>query len=147
MYNIYQLSYLYRQAALTKAAGFLFVCHEDHTMFLVKRAPHVSEPNTWATVGGGVEKDEEFLEAAKREVQEELGSMPNITKIYGYKDAPLPNFVYRTFVAEVSLEEKNSWQPEMNPENTDYGWFMPDDLPEPLLSNFEKVLKKLYILD
>ena len=54
-------------------------------------------PGRWCTVGGGVEKGESDLEAAKREVVEELGSLPEIADIIDYTDSGDDKFRYRTF--------------------------------------------------
>ena len=131
-----------------KAAGFLFISPRDKEIFLVRRSKTVDTPGHWCTVGGGVEKGENFLEAAKREVVEELGSLPEIADILDTVDSSLTDdFVYKTFLAVVSPQTRTDWRPKMNPENDKFGWFKPDALPKPLhpgLAYTLKVLKERY---
>lgn len=128
-----------------RAAGFLFVCLDDRSVFLGKRSRHVSEPGVWSTFGGGAKKDETDLEAAKREVIEEAGSMPKIKRILAKTVNHKPNeFTYTTFVAEVSEEEKNNWKPKLNFETESAQWFkeLPDNLHPGLVWSFEQIMRK-----
>jgi len=129
-------------------AGMIFVCQEDHTIFLQKRSAHVTGgAGQWAFPGGGIHPknarerhygipiDEElvlayddpvFLETALDEVQEEVGSVPGhrVIDSYVYEDC---GFVYKTFIANVSKAEKERWQPcaagVCSWESSGEGWF------------------------
>lgn len=145
IHKLYKLAYKYSIASDTnQAAGFVFISPEDKTLFLVQRAPNVSEANTWATVGGGVEEGETFFEAAQREVVEELGEMPQLGKVFGYIDFEQGDFIYRTFFATIT--NKDEWKITLNPENSDYGWFSVNEMPQPLHKNFATTLKRVHII-
>lgn len=138
---IERLATLFLEASETdKAAGFLFISPRDKEMFIVRRGKNVDMPGRWCTVGGGVEKGEDYLEAAKRECVEEMGSLPEISDIIDYVDSGNKEFTYRTFIAIVSPQTRHDWKPKMNPENDQCGWFKPNELPKPLHPGFKYVL-------
>lgn len=126
-------------AAKQKAAGILFVCLEDDTVFLQKRSKKVDHPGFYATPGGGVEKGEDFWEAAVREIEEELGSMPKIKQVLDTKVSD-GKVYYVTFICEMALEEKKKWEPKINHESDEAKWFSAHKLPSPLLPEFKKAL-------
>lgn len=131
-----------------KAAGFLLICPKTKELFLVKRAQNVDSPGTWCTVGGGVESGEDYLQAAKRECVEELGSCPEISDIIDDIDSSVKDdLIYKTFIGVVSPETREGWKPKLNPENDEFGWFKPSELPKPLhpgLAYTLKILKDKY---
>lgn len=147
MKNIARLAHLYLQKTAKekyKAAGFLLISPKDKELFLVKRAQNVDSPGTWCTVGGGVEGNEDYLEAAKRECLEELGSCPEISDIIDDIDSSVKDdLIYKTFIAVVSPETRASWKPKLNPENDEFGWFKPNELPKPLHPGLAYTLKLL----
>ena len=148
-------------------AGMIFVCQEDHTVFLQKRSAHVTGgAGQWAFPGGGIHPknareqhydvpiDEEFvlapddpvfLETALDEVEEEVGSVPpfeGVIDSYIYEDC---GFVYKTFIANVSKDEKERWQPcaadMCSWESSDMGWFTnPEFLQQNLFFGFSPTL-------
>nr|WP_233626053.1 NUDIX domain-containing protein [Citrobacter freundii] len=96
-------------------------------VFLIQR----SDDGTWCQPGGTVEPGELAIDAARREVLEEVG--------YQY-DGPLtPHSVYGdylTFRAEV-LEK---FEAKLNDESLAAGWFHIEDLPTPLHQPFAEML-------
>ena len=54
----------------------------------------VNNPNTWSTIGGGIESGETILDCLKREIKEELGIELN-TKLIPLDD----NGFYKTFIS------------------------------------------------
>lgn len=108
-------------------AGVLPYCPQTNRYLLVKRSYEVSAPGTWATVGGEIDSGETPLEAALREMKEEVGFKGKIKTqlIYTYKQ---PNFEYFTFKGVVEKE----FIPKLNWENTDYVWVTSDEFPSPL---------------
>jgi 8-oxo-dGTP pyrophosphatase MutT (NUDIX family) len=89
----------------------------------------VNEPGTWGIPGGRVDDGEEPHEAAIRELEEEAGYDGEVYMSAG----PLmvyekPGFAYFTFVGIVDDE----FEPELNWESDEAGWFTLDELPEPL---------------
>lgn len=96
-------------------------------VFLIQR----SDDGTWCQPGGSVEPGELAIDAARREVLEEVG--------YQY-DGPLnPHSVYGdylTFRAEVPEQ----FEAKLNDESLAAGWFHIDDLPKPLHQPFAEML-------
>lgn len=121
-------------------AGVMFICSEDDTILLLLRAEWVDNGETWGIPGGGVEEGwfdtpiEEpitdqsiFIDAALREAEEECGSLPpgfsedQLIRNTIYEDC---GFQYKTYIADITLEQKNSWELVSNDEETDqFEWF------------------------
>lgn len=106
-------------------SGIMF--RQGKFVFLIQR----SDDGTWCPPGGTVESGELAIDAARREVLEEVG--------YQY-DGPLtPHSVYGdylTFRAEVP-----EWfEAKLNDESLAAGWFHIDDLPKPLHQPFAEML-------
>lgn len=135
-------------------AGVMFVCSEDDTILLLLRAEWVDYGETWGIPGGGVEEGwfetpiEEpitdqsiFINAALREAEEECGSLPqgfSISQLIGntvYEDC---GFQYKTFIADITLEQKNMWELVSNDEETDqFMWFPKSDVfPGAILNDY-----------
>lgn len=76
----------------------------------------------WHTVAGGVEPGETYVEAAARELREEicLDAVPvDLAQSYVYDDA----VEVHAFVVDVEPE----WEPTLNDEHDDYRWCLPDE--------------------
>ena len=106
-------------------SGIMF--RQGKFVFLIQR----SGDGTWCQPGGTVEPGELAIDAARREVLEEVG--------YQY-DGPLtPHSVYGdylTFRAEVP----DKFEAKLNDESLAAGWFHIDDLPKPLHQPFAEML-------
>lgn len=106
-------------------SGIMF--RQGKYVFLIQR----SDDGTWCQPGGTVEPGELPIDAARREVLEEVG--------YQY-DGPLtPHSVYGeylTFRAEVP----ERFEAKLNDESLAAGWFHIDDLPKPLHQPFAEML-------
>ncbi|WP_193139570.1 NUDIX domain-containing protein [Enterobacter asburiae] len=106
-------------------SGIMF--RQGKFVFLIQR----SDDGTWCPPGGTVEPGELAIDAARREVLEEVG--------YQY-DGPLtPHSVYGdylTFRAEVP----DRFEAKLNDESLAAGWFHIDDLPKPLHQPFAEML-------
>ncbi|ELJ8296300.1 NUDIX hydrolase [Enterobacter roggenkampii] len=106
-------------------SGIMF--RQGKYVFLIQR----SDDGTWCPPGGTVESGELAIDAARREVLEEVG--------YQY-DGPLtPHSVYGdylTFRAEVP----ERFEANLNDESLAAGWFHIDDLPKPLHQPFAEML-------
>ncbi|MGY9371891.1 NUDIX hydrolase [Citrobacter pasteurii] len=106
-------------------SGIMF--RQGKFVFLIQR----SDDGTWCQPGGTVEPGELAIDAARREVLEEVG--------YQY-DGPLtPHSVhgdYLTFRAEVP----ERFEAKLNDESLDAGWFHIDELPKPLHQPFAEML-------
>lgn len=118
---------------LFNPVGILVMSTNEGKYLLLKRNNKVGEYKShWAFVGGGVEKGEDPEEATLREVKEEIKYKPDNIKYFGklfFKNRPI--YVYTSIV-------KNEFEPSLNYENIDYGWFTYDEVKE--LTNKDKVI-------
>ena len=135
-------------------AGLLLVCREDDTVLLLKRSKSVEQPYTWGIPGGAISRgegwhkkenikkdnkfsDEDFSSTAFREASEELFSDSSIAldknkmSLIGQTEFKDGGFTYRTFVYDISLEEKKriSARLSLNWENDRAKWYSLSDLP------------------
>lgn len=127
------MRYLFEGAEEPKrqGAGFIMLHPESKKVLLLKR--NDATPS-WCTVGGGVEAGETPIQAAKREVMEEIGIKPDqYTVINEHKGVPdytnsTPKIDFHNYIAHA----KEQFTPKLNDEHSDWGWFDKDDLPQPL---------------
>ncbi|WP_261433002.1 NUDIX domain-containing protein [Serratia quinivorans] len=106
-------------------SGIMF--RQGKFVFLIQR----SDDGTWCQPGGSVEPGELAIDAARREVLEEVG--------YQYDGLLTPHSVYGdylTFRAEVPEQ----FEAKLNDESLAAGWFHIDDLPKPLHQPFAEML-------
>lgn len=99
-------------------AGVIPYCLDTKRFLLNLRSKGVNEPYTWCTWGGRKEKDETFLQCAKREFREESGydKDPFLTSSYVYKSSGL---VFYTYIYEM----KSQFEPVITFESQDAKWF------------------------
>lgn len=114
-----------------RASGILAVNKNTGRVLLVKRSKLCPEPDLWANVGGKMDPDEvdprvtairEFKEEVQPDEPYDLSKLPLTVTMEG----PVKFYTY------LGLFE-NEFVPVLNEENTEYGWFDFDDLPEKLL--------------
>jgi 8-oxo-dGTP pyrophosphatase MutT (NUDIX family) len=118
-------------------AGILFYCIGTKKLLLLYRSEFVNEPHTWALVGGQVEEGEMPENAAVRESIEEIGYKPdNLIQSYIYEDG---DFRFYNFISYVEDE----FEPKLNWENEDFGWFSIKDIPKNIHFGLENLIKKI----
>jgi ADP-ribose pyrophosphatase YjhB (NUDIX family) len=110
--------------------GTIFVSTKTQRILLNLRAPHKTHSMCWSLWGGMVEQGEQPKEALLRELSEEMGSIPDIERIYPFdiyhsKDK---HFRYYTFVCVVEEE----FIPELNIESAGYAWIDLGQWPKPM---------------
>lgn len=106
-------------------SGIMF--RQGKFVFLIQR----SDDGTWCPPGGTVEPGELAIDAARREVLEEVG--------YQY-DGPLtPHSVYGDYLT-FRAEMPERFEAKLNDESLAAGWFHIDDLPKPLHQPFAEML-------
>ena len=112
-----------------KASGALFLSAETKRFLFLLRADD-TYTNTWATVGGRVEKDESIIECLRREITEEIGFKPIVRKTIPI-DLYISNdnrFEFHTFICIIDKE----FIPSLNEEHKGYAWAGIDSYPRPL---------------
>lgn len=106
-------------------SGIMF--RQGDFVFLIQR----SDDGTWCQPGGTVEPGELAIDAARREVLEEVG--------YQY-DGPLtPHSVYSDYLT-FRAEAPEKFEAKLNDESLAAGWFHIEDLPTPLHPPFAEML-------
>ena len=149
-----------KQLPLRVGVGIVLLNHENN-IFVGKRIDN--QKDSWKMPQGGVNKNENFLKAAKRELEEETGikSVELIKELDGWFKYDLPKdllgklwkgkyrgqkqkwFVMKFIgkIDEINLKSKN-------PEFLDWKWIKPSELPE-IAVNFKvdiyKEIKKQLI--
>lgn len=111
-------------------AGCLILCSETERFLLVQRSELIPMPLVWSLPGGKVDNGETPLDAARREVMEEIGF--NLTncpiKLIYTNDVHAPRFRFYTYAAIVTEE----FTPSLNWESAAYSWCTLDEIPDPL---------------
>ena len=121
-----------QQSTITNKVGVgtIFVSTKTKRVLLNLRAPHKTHSMCWSLWGGMVETGEQPKDALLRELTEEMGSVPDIEKIYPFdvytsKDK---HFKYYSFVSVVEEE----FVPELNAESCGYCWIDLGEWPKPM---------------
>lgn len=112
------------------ASGAIFYSIDTKRVMMQLRSKQSSYPLTWSLWGGKQEPGERLIDTLHREIQEEMGNVPEILKIYPLhkylsKDS---EFEYHSFCCIV----KNEFMPVLNKESAGYAWFTPGAWPRPL---------------
>lgn len=111
-------------------AGALFLCANTKRILLNLRAPYKSHKLTWSLWGGMAEKNETPKDCLLREITEEVGFLPELSKIYPFDiyESKDKMFRYYTFVCIV----ENEFIPNINKEAVGYCWTKLGIWPKPL---------------
>lgn len=112
------------------AVGCIFVSINTQRVLLNLRAPHKTHSMCWSLWGGMMESGEQPKEALLRELGEEMGFLPDITKIYPFDiyNSRDGHFKYYSFVCVVEEE----FVPILNEESCGYCWINLGDWPKPM---------------
>jgi 8-oxo-dGTP pyrophosphatase MutT (NUDIX family) len=124
---------------LTKeGAGVLFICHKTKRVCLSLRAPHKSHSMCWSLWGGMIEGNETPKECLMREFKEEIGFIPEISKLYPFDiyESRDKHFKFYTFICVVEKE----FIPKLNDENIGYSWIDLEYWPKPMHQGAKKSL-------
>lgn len=125
-----------------------FFCHDGKgNLFFAKRSVNTrDEHGRWDTGGGGLKHGQSLVDNTLREIKEEYDVVPSRLEFLGYSDVFRTNdsgeathWLSMCFVAKVNAADVRINEPEMV---DDSGWFGLDNLPSPLHSQFDVVLKK-----
>lgn len=115
---------------MIKASGCLFLALDTGRVMLQQRSGDTSHPRTWGFFGGKGEKSERPIQTLLRELEEEIGILPDVGKVYPLHKftSPDKNFEYHTFLVSVFEE----FLPLLNNESDGYCWVKIDNWPRPL---------------
>lgn len=115
----------------TTAAGVLFLAKDTGRCMLQLREGNKRFNHTWGFWGGIIERGETPYECIRRELEEEIGFVPELQKlnpldVYQSKDK---KFYYYSFVYVV---EEEFMPPKINGESAGYAWVNIGQWPKPL---------------
>lgn len=114
-------------------AGLIIYNPKTGKILMTRRSGVSTYAGHWDFPGGGLEDGEDSLEGALREGTEELGSLPrlkiDLKPVWWQRGQ---EFAFATFLAYLEPSE-TPWEPEINFEHDEWGWFSPRNLPGPLL--------------
>lgn len=120
-----------------EAAGVMF--QDPHGRMLLMRR---SDTGEWAFPAGGLEENEPPLHAAQREAAEETG-YPGNHRAEKIDERITRGVKFHTFRQPVGA----TFDPILNGEHTEHGWFPPSDLPDPLHPGVAATLQKTGFMD
>jgi 8-oxo-dGTP pyrophosphatase MutT (NUDIX family) len=112
------------------AVGVIVLALDTKRCLMQLRNSERRHHHTWGFFGGKVEPTEAPIDAICRELTEEIGFVPDISKLNPldvYESAD-KNFYYLTFVAVVDQE----FSPQLNHESAGYAWVDIGAWPRPL---------------
>lgn len=107
------------------------IIDRHNSVLLIRRAPHLIQPNMWALPGGFVERDETVDYAVKREVAEETGyeaTHASLLLINSRPDRPREDRQNVDFSFIVTVGEKTG---KPDTEVSDMKWFTFSEIPSP----------------
>lgn len=116
------------------AAGCTVFANESGRVLLIRRSVHVPKPLLWSVPAGSVDDGESELFAALRELDEETGYSGDIRVLAHHQTREFCNFICRV---------KREFEPKLNWENDDWGWFDRADLPSPTFPGLKSFLKRV----
>ena len=137
-----------------QGAGVLPIAKSTGRILVSHRAPYdVQEPDTWGVFGGAIDSGEDPKEAAKREMQEELGYHGSVQLIPAYVfTSQSGEFKYYNFIGLVDEE----FEAELDWETQDTRWVTYDEMLsirpmhfglKALIQNSESLIQKYTVND
>ena len=119
------------------------ICTRLTKRFLLLQKAEGKHAGRWGLVGGTNHSNESAWQGLQREIEEELGAMPDIKKTI-----PLERFVsndsmfnFHTYFCVV----ENEFIPILSNEHLAWGWFDLDNLPKPVHKGLELSLRNRVI--
>jgi ADP-ribose pyrophosphatase YjhB (NUDIX family) len=132
------------------AAGTIFISKKTKRYLLNYRSDSSSHPNCWGFWGGKLNENETIFEGLDRECREELGEIPNYSKIQILDEFKSIDGKFKYYSFAVVVEDE--FIPNTNKESMGYCWIELGHYPKPLHpgartllenKNIIKVLKEL----
>ena len=144
-----------QELPLRTGVGIILLNHENN-IFVGKRIDNPKD--SWQMPQGGVDQNENFLQAAKRELEEETGikSVKLIKELEGWFEYDLPNYLLGKIWRGKFRVQKQNWfivkflgnDEEINlekdkPEFIEWKWLDIEKLPNVIVDFKKKVYEKL----
>ncbi|WP_315923124.1 NUDIX hydrolase [Mesorhizobium sp. SP-1A] len=118
-------------------SGCLLYAKQTGRFLIGLRSEDVLEPLTWGTWGGAIPSGMTPEESALVELFEETMFDGEAEMIHAYRFVDeASGFVYDNYIAIV----ENEFEPQLNWENCDYGWFEHGEFPDPLHRGLKTLL-------
>jgi 8-oxo-dGTP pyrophosphatase MutT (NUDIX family) len=135
---------------IVKAVGVWFYAVNTRRYLYLMRND-AKHPGTWGLPGGRVELGETLLAAMNRECCEEMGFVPEYSKLLPLEKFTTADlgFEYHTFFCTVA----NEFCPELNDEHIGYAWIDSGTWPKPMhpglwsTVNFQAVQDKILVIE
>lgn len=125
-------------------AGLVIHNPANGKVLMARRAASSTYPGYWDFPGGGLEAGEGPLDAAIREGIEELGSLPRLKiDINPAWYTPSHDFAFASFLAHLD-PSRQIWEPVINQEHDDWGWFSLNRLPDPIIPGPIEAIQKFF---
>jgi 8-oxo-dGTP pyrophosphatase MutT (NUDIX family) len=118
------------------AAGALVLARSSSRFLIAHRADGTLQAGTWGTWGGAVDAGETPLATVSRELQEEAGFNDDFDAYPLMVFEHDTGFTYSNYLVVIETE----FEPVLNWETQNFGWFDYDDWPAPLHFGLEKLL-------
>ena len=143
------------QLPLRIGVGIVLLNHENN-IFVGKRIDNPK--NSWQMPQGGVDQNEDFLQAAKRELEEEMGvkSVELIKELNEWLEYELPKNLLGKILEGKYRGQRQKWfimkfvgkddeinVKTKNPEFLSWKWIKPSELPNIAVSFKVNIYKKL----
>jgi len=129
-----------KKIKMNKYGGVLLICKSTNRFLLLKRNDKASYPKTWSIVSGGIEEGESPLEGIKRELKEEtqINSKNIRYEFFEHQNQLIPYFDFYLGYCD------KEYECNLDHENTDWGWFDMNNLPNPLFPTLYSSLVRIF---
>lgn len=135
----------YKEEKMIISSGALFKCEKTNRCLFVLRSSQSSYPSRWSLVGGKIHTNEKIIDGLIREIKEEFGFLPNITKWAPFNcfTSIDKKFQYHS----VLLLTPDEFIPNLNNENDGFCWCTIDNPPKPLHPRLREVLTSNILIE
>ena len=128
------------------------VCFKEDKVLIAKRSSRRKlYPNFWECGGGQIESGENFIEAVKRQLEQELGIIVEPIRIFKTYEILTPNSEQKKipgvrFICKI-VGYTNEQEPQISEEHSEWRWQPVADLAErELIPGLEEDIKLAYFV-
>lgn len=122
----------------------MILSHSTSRILLQLRAPDKNDNSYWGFWGGTSENGESVIDTIRREMEEEIGFMPETIKNYPIHKLVSNDKKFEYYTYLVTVEDE--FLPTLNYESVGYAWTPYDMTPSPLHPGAKVVLYNPKIL-